>query len=81
MGTELVGRLGADVFTAAVVENAQVNSGRSILLTSGPAADKVCLTPTRAAIEATEVYRQAKNLGRGGGVTYGWQFWESQQNS
>ena len=29
----------------------------------------------RAAMEATEAYRQAHNLGRGGGVTNGWMFW------
>ena len=63
-------------FTATVVENAQVRSGRSLLITSGPAMGKVCLTPTRAAIEATEHYRQANNLGRGGGVTNGWDFWK-----
>jgi len=79
VGTELVGSMGLEVFTATVVENAQVKSGRSILLTSGPAAGKLCLTPTRAAIEATEAYRQAHNLGRGGGVTNGWQFWKAQQ--
>jgi hypothetical protein len=81
VGTELIGKLGSDTFTATVVENPQVKSGRSILITSGPATGKVCLTPTRAAIEATEVYRQAKNLGRGGGVTNGWEFWESQQTA
>jgi len=37
---------------------------------------RVCLTPTRAAIEATEHYRQAHDLGRGGGVTNGWEFWK-----
>jgi hypothetical protein len=75
VGTELIGRIGSDTFTATVVENAQVKSGRSLLITSGPANGKVCLTPTRAAIEATESYRQANNLGRGGGVTNGWDFW------
>jgi hypothetical protein len=45
-----------------VVENAQVKSGRSILITSGAASGKVCMTPTRVAIEATEHYRQANNL-------------------
>ncbi len=33
------------------------------------------MTPTRATIEATEDYRQTHNLGRGGGVTNGWEFW------
>ena len=76
VGTELIGRMGSETFTATVVENAQVKSGRSLLITSGPASGKVCLTPTRAAIEATEHYRQANNLGRGGGVTNGWDFWK-----
>lgn len=76
VGTELVGRMGSESFTAMVVENKQVKSGRSILITSGPASGKVCITPTRAAIEATEHYRQANNLGRGGGVTNGWEFWQ-----
>jgi hypothetical protein len=76
VGTELVGEMGPDVFTATVVVNAQVKSGRSILITSGPASGKVCLTPTRAAMEATEAYRQTHNLGRGGGVTNGWTFWQ-----
>ena len=76
VGTELIGRIGSETFTATVVENAQVKSGRSLLITSGPASGKVCLTPTRAAIEATEHYRQANNLGRGGGVTNGWDFWK-----
>ncbi len=79
VGTELIGRIGSEIFTATVVENPQVKSGRSLLITSGPASGKVsgkvCLTPTRAAIEATEHYRQANNLGRGGGVTNGWEFW------
>ena len=75
VGTELVGRMGSESFTAMVVENAQVKSGRSILITSGSASGKVCMTPTRAAIEVTESYRQASNLGRGGGVTNGWEFW------
>lgn len=77
VGTELVGRMGSETFTAMVVENAQVKSNRSILITSGPASGKVCMTPTRAAIEATEDYRQANRLGRGGGVTNGWDFWET----
>ena len=77
VGTELVGRMGSESFTAMVVENAQVKSGRSILITSGSASGKVCMTPTRAAIEATEDYRQANGLGRGGGVTNGWDFWET----
>ena len=59
-----------------VVENSQVKSGRSVLITSGTASGKMCLTPTRAAIEATEAYRQTNKLGRGGGVTNGWQFWK-----
>lgn len=77
VGTELVGHMGSQAFTATVVENRQVKSGRSILITSGPASGKVCLTPTRAAIEATEAHRQAHNLGRGGGVTNGWDFWQA----
>ena len=76
VGTELVGRVGSEVFTGTVVENDQVKSGRSILITSGAAQGKVCMTPTRAAIESTEAYRQAKGLGRGGGVTNGWTFWK-----
>ena len=76
IGTELVGHIGAEEFTAQVVKNDQVKSGRSVLIASGAAQGKVCLTPTRAAIEATEAYRQAHNLGRGGGVTNGWTFWE-----
>ncbi len=76
MGTELIGHIGSETFTATVVENPQVKSGRSLLITSGPASGRVCITPTRAAIEATEDYRQANNLGRGGGVTNGWDFWK-----
>ncbi len=76
VSTELIGRIGSETFTATVVVNTQVKSGRSLLITSGPASGKVCLTPTRAAIEATEHYRQAHNLGRGGGVTNGWDFWK-----
>ena len=48
VGTELVGRIGSETFTATVVVNTQVKSGRSLLITSGPATGKVCLTPTRA---------------------------------
>lgn len=76
VGTQLVGRIGSETFTALVVANPQVKSGRSIRVTSSPTAGMVCLTPTRAAIEATEDYRQAHNLGRGGGVTNGWSFWK-----
>ena len=77
IGTQLEGRIGSEVFTAMVVENPQVKSGRSLLITSGAAAlGKTCRTPTRAAIEATEAYRQANKLGRGGGVTNGWEFWK-----
>ena len=43
-------------FTAEVVENARVKSNRSLLITSGPAQGTVCITPTRAAMEATEAY-------------------------
>jgi hypothetical protein len=68
--------VGSQVFTGEVVENARVKSGRSILITSGPAQGKLCNTPTRAALEATEDYRQTDNLGRGGGVTNGWTFWK-----
>jgi len=75
VSTELIGRIGSETFTATAVENPQVKSGRSLLITSGPASGKVCLTPTRAAIEATEAYRRTHNLGRGGGVTNGWDFW------
>ena len=76
VGTELAAHIGGEEFTAEVVENARVKSGRSILITSGPAHGKLCNTPTRAALEATEDYRQANNLGRGGGVTNGWTFWK-----
>lgn len=76
VGTELVGRIGAEEFTVVVVENPQVKSGRSLQIRSGAAAGRVCVTPTRAAIEATEAYRQAHNLGRGGGITNGWDFWQ-----
>ena len=79
VGTELVGHMGSQLFTAMVVENPQVKSGRSILITSGSASGRVCITPTRAAIEATEDYRQVHNLGRGGGVTNGWEFWQPQR--
>lgn len=75
IGTELVGQMGTEKFSATVVENTQVKSGCSVLITSGAAKGKLCLTPTRAAMEATEAYRQAKGLGRGGGVTNGWSFW------
>jgi hypothetical protein len=75
IGTQLEGRIGSEMFTALVVENAQVKSGRSVLITSGAASGKMCLTPTRAAMEATESYRQTHNMGRGGGVTNGWEFW------
>ena len=77
--TELEGRINNEVFTATVVENSQVKSGRSVLITSGAAQGRVCLTPTRAAIEATEEYRRIANLGRGGGVTNGWTFWKPKQ--
>jgi hypothetical protein len=76
IGTELVGHIGKDEFTATVMENTQVKSGRSVLITSGAAKGQLCLTPTRAAIEATETYRQTKKLGRGGGITNGWTFWK-----
>ena len=76
VGSELVGSIGTEEFTAEVIQNDQIKSGRSVLITSGAAQGKVCLTPTRAAIEATEAYRQVHNLGRGGGVTNGWLFWE-----
>lgn len=75
LGTELVGRVGTEEFTANVVQNPQVKSGRSLQITSGAAKGSVCITPTRAAMEATEAYRQARGLGRGGGVTNGWSFW------
>ena len=54
--------------------NPQAKSGRSLRITSAAATDKVCLTPTRTAIEATEDDRQAHELGRGGGITNGWEF-------
>jgi hypothetical protein len=76
VGTEVVGQIGREFFTAEVVENASVKSGRSLRLTSGPAQGRICITPTRAALEATEDYRQANNFGRGGGVTNGWTFWQ-----
>lgn len=76
MGTELIGQIGSEQFTAVVVENPAVKSGRSLRITSGAATGKVCITPTRAAIEATEDYRQAHKLGRGGGITNGWEFWK-----
>ncbi len=78
VGTQLEGRMAHERFTATVVENAQVKSGRSLLITSGPASGKVCISPTRAAIEATEHYRKSRNLGRAGGVTNGWTFWRPQ---
>ncbi len=78
IGTTLVGQIGSETFTATVVENTSVKSNRSLLITSGAASGRVCITPTRAAMEATEAYRQAHNLGRGGGVTNGWEFWKAQ---
>jgi hypothetical protein len=62
VGTELVGKMGSETFTAMVVENPQVKSGRSLLITSGPASGKVCITPTRAAIEATSQNRDGAQL-------------------
>ena len=79
VAAELVGSIGTEEFTGEVIQNDQVKSGRSVLITSGAAQGKVCLTPTRAAIEATEAYRQAHKLGRGGGVTNGWTFWKSKE--
>jgi len=79
VGTELIGRMHGHTFTAEVVENPRVKSNRSLLITSGPAQGTVCITPTRAAIEATEAYRQANGLGRGGGVTNGWAFWNPRE--
>lgn len=76
VGTALIGLIGEQTFSAVVVENPQVKSGRSLSITSGPATGKVCLTPTRAALEATEAYRRSHNLGRGCGVTNGWSFWK-----
>ena len=76
IGTEVVGQIGGEFFTAEVVENPRVKSGRSLKLTSGSAQGRICNTPTRAALEVTEAYRQAYNLGRGGGVTNGWTFWK-----
>lgn len=76
IGTELIGEIGSENFTAVVVENPRVKSGCSVQITSGAAKNRVCLTPTRAAIEATEDFRQAHNLGRGGGITNGWTFWK-----
>ena len=75
LGTELVGQIGSELFHARVVENFSVKSGRSLQITAGSAQGRICITPTRAAIEATEAYRQANNLGRGGGITNGWLFW------
>jgi hypothetical protein len=79
IGTELVGQIGNETFTATVVENLQVKSGKSVLITCWPAKGNLCLTPTRAAIEATEAYRQLAKIGRGGGVTNGWSFWKPKQ--
>jgi len=79
VGTELIGRMRDQTFTADVVENPRVKSNRSVLITSGPAQGTVCITPTRAAIEATEAYRQANGLARGGGVTNGWTFWKPRE--
>ena len=79
IGTKLVGQVGSEEFTATVVENAQVKSGRSLQITSGAAKGKLCITPTRGAMEATEAFRQANGLGRGGGVTNGWSFWRPTQ--
>jgi hypothetical protein len=81
LGTEVVGQIGREIFTAIVVENASVKSGRSLRLTSGPAQGRICITPTRAAMEATETHRQTHNLGRGGGVTNGWLFWQPRTGS
>jgi len=75
VGTELVGKIGSETFMAVVIDNPAVKSGRSVRITSGQAAGRICLTPTRAAIEATEDYRQAHHMGRGGGITNGWEFW------
>lgn len=77
IGTELIGRIGSETFLATVIENPRVKSGRSILITSGAAKGTTCITPTRAAIEATESFRQSRSLGRGGGVTNGWTFWKA----
>jgi len=77
VGTVLFGQIGAERFTAIVIENPRVKSNRSVQITSGAASGRICLTPTRAAIEATEAYRQAHQLGRGGGVTNGWAFWKA----
>jgi len=79
VGTELIGQMRDQTFTAQVVENPRVKSNRSLLITSSPARGTVCITPTRAAIEATEAYRQANSLGRGGGVTNGWTFWKPKE--
>jgi len=76
LGTDVVGQIGTEFFTAVVVENTSVKSGRSLKITSGPAQGRICITPTRAAMEATEAYRQAHKVGRGGGVTNGWLFWQ-----
>ena len=65
LGTTVVGQIGPETFTAEVVENPQVKSGRSLKITSGTEKGTICITPTRAAMVATESYRQARYMGRG----------------
>jgi len=81
VGTQLIGRIASEAFHASVVENPRVKSGRSLRIDSGPAQGRICITPTRAAIEATEEYRRSSNIGRGGGVTNGWTFWRLKQTA
>ncbi len=76
VGTALEGRIGSEIFTATVVENSRVKSNHSLLITSGQTQGSLCLTPTRAALEATEHFRRTYGLGRVGGVTNGWTFWK-----
>jgi len=64
-------------YEAQVIVDAGSRSQRTVKILSGPAAGRICGSPTGAMMEATEQQRQQANLGKKG-VANGWEFWKTE---
>lgn len=75
VGTILEADYRGERYEAEVVTAPQLKSDKAVKVLTGPAAGEVCHSLTRAMLKATQIQRQAQNLGRTG-VANGWQFWK-----
>ena len=79
-GTLLVADYHGVHYAAGVIPAPRCKSGMAVKVLTGPAAGKVCRSPTGAMLEATAQQRAEQGLGKKG-VANGWAFWRPKEDA